>query len=342
MNAIDFKMELYNQIMDMRPRKKVNDMWSSVRCPFCGDSRKSLESTHFYVKINFRDDEPVFFICHRCDTSGIMTPSVLRSLDINDLALNSGLVSYNKIAMKNMKHTLGIINNNLDFTVPVADENDERNIFKKKYFDKRLEIDTTFEELAELKVIFKLGQFLRHNDIEKITVPKDKGQELHDKYLGFLTSKNEFINFRQVYDSKFRRYEKYSLFKNLDNTRKFYTIPNSVDLLTNKKITINIAEGAFDILGVYYHIFAKEKKNMIYTAVCGAGYVSVIKYFIKMGVIDNVDVNIFSDDDRHPNFYKALVRELSPWVNDINLFYNEKSKDFGMPKRFIKTVKKRI
>ena len=42
MNAIDFKMELYNQIMDMRPRKKVNDMWSSVRCPFCGDSRKSL------------------------------------------------------------------------------------------------------------------------------------------------------------------------------------------------------------------------------------------------------------------------------------------------------------
>jgi phosphomannomutase len=81
---------------------------------------------------------------------------------------------------------------------------------------------------------------------------------------------------------------------------------------------------------------------MIYTAVCGAGYVTVIKYFIKMGVIDNVDINIYSDDDRHPNFYKPLVRELKPWVNDINLFYNEKSKDFGIPKKDIKIVKKRI
>lgn len=338
----EFKIDLWEALMDIRPKHKVNDSLVSIRCPFCGDSRKHEDSTHFYVKVNMKEDTPVLFMCHLCDTSGILTPSVLRSLEINDLSLNSGLLIYNKTAMKNMKHQIGVTNNEFNFEVPVADANDERNIFKKEYYEKRLGIKTTFEELAELKTIFKLGQFLHHNEIEKITVSKEKGQALHDDYMGFLTAKNEFINFRKVYESKFKRYEKYSIFQNLDNTRKFYTIPNQVDLLSTKKITINIAEGVFDIHGIYYHLYEKEKKNMIYAAVCGAGYISVIKYFIKMGVFDNVDLNIYSDDDRHPSYYKPVVRELSPWVDNINLFYNEKSKDYGVTKQEIKIVKKRI
>jgi len=341
-NTEEFKIALWEELMGIHPRHKVNDSLVAIRCTFCGDSRKSAESTHLYIKVNMSEDEPVLFMCHRCDTSGILTPSVLRSLDINDLSLNSGLIRYNKVAMKNMKYHLGVINNEFDFKVPSPDPDDARNIFKKKYFESRLGIKTTFEEMVELKSIFQLGQFLKYNDIERLTVDPKKAKALHDDYLGFLTSKNEFINFRQVYESPYKRYEKYSIFKNLDNTRKFYTIPNQVDLLTNKKITINMAEGVFDILGVYYHLYNKEKKNMIYSAMCGAGYITVIKYFIKMGVIDNVDVNIYSDNDRHPGFYKALEKEISPWVNKVNLFYNEKKKDYGFPKKDIKIYKERI
>lgn len=342
MSTIDFKVDLWERLREIKPCYPHGTDQLSIRCPFCGDSVKSLSSAHLYIKIDMKSDIPVLFMCQRCDTSGILTPSVLRTLDVNDLNLNSALLTYNRAALKNMPVHLGMTNNEFNFKVPVADMNDERNIFKKEYFEKRLGVKTTFEELADLKVIFKLGQFLEFNEIETMTVGKEKAISLHNDYMGFLTAKNEFINFRQVYDSKFKRYEKYSVLKNLDNTRKFYTIPNEIDLLTTKRITLNIAEGPFDIAGIFYNVFDKERHNMIYTAVCGAGYVSVIKYFIKMGVIDNVDVNIFSDDDRGPGFYKKMVKELSPWVNEFNLFYNEKSKDFGVPKKDIKIVKKRI
>jgi hypothetical protein len=342
MSTLDFKGELWERIMELRPRKKVNDSLISIRCPFCGDSRKHTDSTHFYVKINMREDTPVLFMCHRCDTSGILTPSILRSMDINDLNINSGLVSYNKAATKNMNQQIGTHDNSLNFKVPIADANDERNIFKKEYFEGRLGIQTTFEELADLKVILKLGQFMKLNNVLKLTTYKEKGESLHNDYLGFLSIRNEFINFRQVYESKFLRYEKYPIVGGLDNTRKFYTIPNEIDLLSPKRITLNISEGSFDILGVYYHIYEQAKENMIYAAACGSGYESVIKYFISMGVFDNVDVNIYSDDDRDPSFYRQMVKSLKPWVNEFNLFYNDKSKDFGVPKDKIKVVKKRI
>jgi hypothetical protein len=344
MSNVDFKAALWERITDeIRPIHKHGLSQLSVRCPFCGDSSKHTESTHFYVKINMKEDEPVLFNCFLCGTSGIMTPSVLRSLQINDLGINSALLTYNKVAMKNMKYQLGIFDNNLELEVPVADENDERNLYKKRYFDGRLNIKTTFEELAELKVIFKLGQFLKHNEIEKITSPKDKAIMLNNDYLGFLTTRNEFINFRQVYtDNRGKRYDKYNVFNNLDNTRKFYTVPNQVDLLSTKRITLNISEGAFDILGIYYHLYEKEKENMIYSAVLGSGYVNVIKYFIKMGVFGNVDVNIYSDNDKSPRYYKPIIKELKPWVDNFTLYYNDKSHDFGVPKDKIKVIKKRV
>ena len=81
---------------------------------------------------------------------------------------------------------------------------------------------------------------------------------------------------------------------------------------------------------------------MLYVAVCGAGFLSVLKYIISMGLTCNVDINIFSDADRAPYFYKNIKKELSPWVNSINLYYNSKSKDYGVTRDEINLVKKRI
>jgi hypothetical protein len=346
MNPTEFKAELWDLLMtEVRPINPSSDKKQlAIRCPFCGDSRKHANSTHFGIKINVNnEDEPVFFNCFLCSTSGVLTPSILRTLDINNLSLNSSLISFNKKALKGMNTNLGMRNNEFDFKVELAETDDERNLIKKKYFEERLGVTTTFEELAELKVVFKLGQFLRNNKIEKLTVGKDKAVMLHEDYMGFLTVRGEFINFRQVDNKrKGKRYEVYKVFNSLDNTRKFYTIPNEIDLLTPEPVTINISEGVFDILGVYYHVNGMKKKNQIYTAVCGAGYVNVIKYFIKMGVFDNVIVNIYSDDDKSPYYYKDLAKELKPWVQEINLFYNERSKDFGVPKHQIRVIRKRI
>ena len=105
-------------------------------------------------------------------------------------------------------------------------------------------------------------------------------------------------------------------------------------------IIINICEGAFDALGIYYHIFDRESTEMLYVAACGAGFLSVLKYIIGMGITCNIDINIFSDADRGPGFYKKLYKELNPWVNNINLYYNRKSKDYGVTKNEIDTLAK--
>lgn len=340
MDAELFKRELKEELRSLTPCYVKGDS-ITIRCPFCGDSTKSIRSAHFGVKLNMDDlSQPIVFHCFKCDVGGILTPSVLRSLSIHDLSLNSSLLAYNKNAVGPI-NDLGMKDNEIKNEIPIA-EPTERNLFKKKYFDNRLSVSTSFEELSKLKIVFELSKYLEINDIEKVTCNRNKAIMLDSNYLGFATARNEFINFRKVYECNGQRYEKYTVFNELDNTRKFYTIPTSVDLLSNDTITINLAEGVFDILGVYFNVFKRESNNMVYTAICGSGYTNVVKYFIKMGVFNNVNLNIFSDRDRPPEFYSRMYSELKIWLNKVTLYYNDRSKDFGVPISQIKVLKKRL
>lgn len=334
------KLKLRNNILSLPSAKIVNETQIVMRCPICGDSKKDPNKARFNIKLNINDDEPIIFHCFNCEEAGFLTPSILRTMRINDLQLNSGLITYNNKTMGLVNKTLGIKNNDFNFVIPNPTDNLSTKS-KLKYIQNRLGIKFSIQELIDLRTVFHLGQFLKENDIQTLTVSKEKAKFLHDNYVGFLTTKNEFINFRDTTE-KYKRWDKYSIYKNLDNTRKFYTLPNDIDLLTSKKITLNIAEGVFDILGIYYHLYNKEQKNMIYTAVCGSGYISVLKYFIKMGVFGNIVINIFSDKDKVPSFYIELQEELKYWVDEINLFYNELDKDFGVTKDKIKLIKKKI
>ncbi len=333
------KILLREKLLEIPYTKLSSPTQIITRCIFCGDSQKNPHHGHLYIKLNLNNVEPILFHCFKCEIGGILTPSILRSFKINDLQLNSSLISYNKKSIRNNKH-LGVYNNDLNLKVPTPKYN-KKTLLKKEYIEKRLGIKIPIEELVDLKMIFNLGDFLEYNEIEKITVSKQKALLIHNDYIGFLTAKNEFINFRDITESH-DRYIKYNIYNNLDNTRKFYTIPNNIDLLTPNKITINIAEGVFDILGIYYHLYEKECNNIIYVGVCGSGFISVIKYFIKMGIFGNIDINIYSDRDHNPLFYKKLKEELKDWVSTINLFYNEKEKDYGFPKDRLEIIRRKI
>lgn len=340
MDKRELKLKLRNELLRVQSAKVTGPDQITMRCQICGDSIKDLSHGHFNIKINLNADEPVLFHCFRCDNGGVFTPSMLRSFKINDLSLNSGLISYNKQTMSLVNKSLGIVNNDFAFDIPIP-KDDAKTALKKAYIEGRLGCKFTIEELIDLKVVFNLGEFLKLNGIEKLTVHKDKAIRLHNDYVGFLTAKNEFINFRDITGNN-KRYDKYNVFNSLDNTRKFYNLPNEIDLLSTNDLVINIAEGVFDILGLYYHVYEQEKRNMIYTAVCGAGYISVLKYFIQMGVFGNVIINIYSDSDRLPWFYKTIKEELGIWVSQINLYYNQLGKDYGVEKDKIKIIKKRI
>jgi hypothetical protein len=334
------KESIMKYLLQTPNAKKINPKQIAVRCIFCGDSKKNKRITRLYIKINTEDNEPILFHCFNCPVEGILTPQVLREFDIRDLELSSELLTYNNAISK---YTKGIIkkDNEINIKIPVYNNIDARLEKKKNYIEDRLGIKLSFDELYKLKTIFNLYDFIEINKIEEFTMAMNYCDNIDENYIGFLSTRNEFINFRNIISDD-HRYIKYSIFKNLDNTRRFYTIPNKIDILTNNKITINIAEGVFDILGVYYNITERETHNMIYAAVCGAGYISVIKYFIEKGIFGNVDLHIYSDSDMDIDFYRNALDKKRIWIDNIKVFYNEKRKDFGVPKDNIKIIKKRL
>ena len=350
MDYRELKEEIKQKLKDeLEVAYPAGEFMMVVRCPFCGDSKKNPTKGHFYIKLNTRNEEdPIVYMCQRCTESGLFTPSIMRSLGVNDLTLNSALIVNNNKVIKSSRKALGVTDNSFNLKVPMPNEQDERNIHKLNYINKRMGLDLSFKEMVNLKTVFSLGDFLRHNEIT--TVPhmsRSRLKLIHDNYVGFLTVRNEFINFRNTHEDSNKRYEKYSIFNTIENSRKFYTIPNDIDRLSTRTITINLSEGIFDIWGVYHHIFDRERENMIYAAVCGSAYTSVLKYFIQMGVIGDVDVNIFSDSDRDKNFYKQMVKELKPWVNKFTVYHNtvydkNGKSDYGVSRDKINLIKSKL
>lgn len=342
MNEYETKVEIVDKLLSLPYAHRVNHNQIALRCAFCGDSKKDPRKTRFYVQTNINSDIPMLYNCFNCGVSGIITPQVLRTFEINDLSLNSSLLSLNKSISHKSAKSLKIKDNKLSLKVPIP-LNTKNNKDKKLYIENRLGRQFTTDELVQLKTIFSLEQLLVKNNINELTCNSDVANLLNDEYVGFLTVDNGHIIYRDITNKNKFRYNKYSIIPTLDTSKKFYTIPNQIDIVSSEPIYIHIAEGIFDILGVYYHIKNEKKKNHIYIASCDSSFLLPLKYFIGNGLIgDNIHIEMYSDSDHEPYFYHKLNKELKPWVNSIKLFYNSKEKDFGVPKSSINLIKKTI
>ena len=162
---------------------------------------------------------------------------------------------------------------------------------------------------------------------------------VNNDYLGFLAANNSHIVFRNIRDNKNLRYLKYEIFDEPSLGNIIYNIPGTRCDIFSDDVNLHVAEGTFDILGVYNSICHGNKINNIYSACCGSGYLNTIRYFIKLGFIGNLNVNIYSDKDKDPTFYKKTYLNIKPWVKSINIYYNELSKDYGVPKDEIEISK---
>ena len=340
MNTYEFKQGLMEELLTLPAAKRTKD-GVVVRCPSCGDSRKSKDHGHLHIKIDLRNDTPLIYHCFRCDEfKGIFNSSILRELDLYDNNLSSTLIQYNNSSIRKIKKSLRLKNNKLDIKNPQVKDTKLAED-KRKYLNERLGVDLSFEEWTQLKVVFNLIELLMENNLKEFTSSKEVIMSLHANYVGFLTTANEFVNCRCIYPDG-QRYYKYTLKEIIGDTKKMYIIPTEVDLLSTEKITINIAEGVFDILGIYLNL-SETHERQIYSAVCGCGFQTVVTYFIQSGIFgDNVRINLFSDKDKDRKFYDKLVEQISPFVGEIYLYYNEKGKDYGVPKEQIQLLETRI
>lgn len=311
-----------------------------VRCPYCGDSKTSNHG-HFSIRIDEHSSSPMIYRCFKCNDSGLLTAKTLDDLGLpvngdlqNSISLlnrTSGNSEYFKDKIKNFK-------------VPVPQDTAE-NAQKLDYLNKRLGLNMTYEECAEYKIVLSLVEFMRYNGIKvtkentgsSIAMPLRSIREFEEKYLGFLSANNNKITLRDFTPDQsgfFGRYYKITIDLMNQSPNTFYGLRNQFNLLYTDPIDIHIAEGTFDILSVYKNLPHTDSQNSLFFASCGYGFNTILKYLVYMGVTTDVNLHIYSDNDKSDSEHIRTLRKgnMDLWLDHViihrNGFPNEK--DFGV------------
>ena len=332
---------IFNKLLELPYSKKINDYQVSIRCPICGDSVKHENSAHCYVGL-IDGTGPLVYHCWINECSGMVDYEFLKSCGIYDNNIAVEIKQFNKLSSVNKQGGYKFITPSMTKNIKVPHIKDTKdNRYRLEYMRKRIGIDFDYDDMEQLRVIFSLKDFVELNEIPVPEKCYKVAKYLNNQYIGFLSMSKEYIVFRNLKNDNKLRYFNYPIFGQLNNSHRFCTIPTTANLLSND-IQLHITEGYFDILSVYYNIRNCNNIDNIYTAVCGSGYLNTIKYFIRMGFVNNLNIHIYSDNDKPLRYYKNIINDLNMWYKDINIYYNDNEKDFGVPKNRISINKIKI
>ena len=330
-------------IVDMllsQPRSHYNLDRTKImmRCPWCGDSRSNPNETNFNVRIPDDQVSQWLYICFRasCGKSGIINQDFLRMLGHDNYQANVYLARINKESRKNKKFNIKGKRAISNF----PNSNDKLNMLKLKYVNDRLGLELTNIDLMKLKINTNLEELYKLNYLK---IPERKSfyySQLSSHTVGFISSYNDYLICRNVSNNeKIKRYTILDIFEDdkSEEKFKFYVIPTHIDILSQEPIVINICEGTFDILSIYYNTdIGKDYDNTVYVAVCGSSYHSTITHLIRQYGLTDIIINIFSDSNIKPSEYENIHNSVKIYCNTIrtNVFYNDfhGEKDFGISK----------
>jgi len=335
--VLDFVEQFREALMDLpgpkRP-KAQNGREFILRCPYCGDS-ENKSHCHLGIKMF----PPFLFRCPRCETRGVVNKEFLSDINFHSTYFSGTIFKINKKLSKEFSknhkfdlkedYKLKNINLSCDINTKLAKE-------KIKYFEERSGIILTEDLISKFKLILDFKEFFRNNKfIRKTTLTVQNLIDLHENYIGFLSNDGNFITFRRINNKEnLYRYFDYNIYNLQSNTRRFFTIKNTIDLLIEKP-TINITEGIFDILGIYNLKNMNDKE--IYCAMNSKAINNIIKYFIKLGYL-NFNLNIYADKDVSFSKFKHMLQSnkfLSIIKPSVNIYHNSKDHDYGIKKENI-------
>ncbi len=324
-------------------KESSDSMQILIRCPFCGDSEKHNDSTHFSIKIDIEKGEPLLYQCFqpsfKCGVKGILTTEVLQKLGCTDMSVMLELSAHNKSISK----TLDRFNGKKKKDYRVFNLDNKMNNNKLKYINARLGLNLVTSDLKKLKIQLSLGDYLKINGITQLAFKERYCGMINQNTIGFISMYEDYIICRDISKDKVmgKRYINYSIRgkSDIDDT-KIYTLPCEIDLLSDKPTIINVAEGAFSILGAYYGTAVDRfnANNKIFSANCGTGYYGTISHLCRQYGLTNNIINIFSDSEVKIGTYEKLYKSLKKHMNivEFKVIYNTKKEDFGYPKSEIK------
>lgn len=322
--------------------EKVSQIQIRTRCPWCGDSHKNLRTGHLYLRINPDDNLPIVYNCFKCPASGVLKYNDLELFGIEDIELKSGMQYINRNADKFNANNVEFKDIHFDFKIP-----DVYDKYKIEYIENRLGLKFSDEQLKDMKVITSLKRFLIDNGIDEITCKPNMANLVERQYIGFLSNNGAYILFRDITDKHEIRWYKYPITKESQGQRIFYSMASSIDLYTLDRITINLSEGVMDCVSIVHNINDGNSENILNIAICGKFYTNTIKYLINTGFVgSNIIINIYADNDKTNDtsigYYRKIFKNISHLFGEMNVFYNLKYKDCGVPKSKILLQKYKI
>ena len=302
------KQDLLNLIKDnVEIFKTISNVEYSIRCPFCGDSKSNHKATHMYIRCDNNPTQPLLYNCFKCNSKGVVNRYLLKQLGIknaDNLDIVNDLKVINVYTAKNIEVDLG----NPKLQSPQYD-----------YLVYRLGDIFDINELEKFRIVWNINNLMPLISDKRIMhiLPNNLNS------ITFITEDKATILTRTFHQEN--GWKKLSLFKT--DYRSFYSIQTAVELFTENEITINIAEGIFDVISLYKHF---NSENSIFIAVLGSDYESAIKYIIQKGFVgSNINIKIFIDDNINEKMLKNNLRRYNWLFKDIKIFRNIKFKDFG-------------
>lgn len=314
-----------------------NGLFHTVRCPYCGDS-SNPNHAHFNVRIDLEDPKSSMgYNCFKCGVSGFVTPAVLNELGINVDSDTMGSLKY--LNTKYARSNKIKLNKTEPYDIPLSDTRVA--VSKLDYLNTRLGTNFSYQDCQNLRVILSLIDFITINDIRHIDgIPANKLNFYEQNYIGFLSSNKNLLTLR-LSNQKIpgMRYYKCKINPNNMDSNSYYAIPFAFDPLYSDTIKVHIAEGTFDILSVYANLNNRNTDHNYYYAVCGFGYVEVLKSIIRSGLTTGIELHIYADNDKKDDDIIRQIKKVpaaSSWFPRVIIHRNGSGcKDYGVPKNQI-------
>lgn len=309
----------------------------AIRCPYCGDSRNNPRATHFYISVPSNPDELSFYDCKKCPAHGVLTDSVLRKIGCNDATTMINMQIHNARVLKLPKYkTLKKIN-----IYPLNNNYIRNNVDNKQkldYINNRLGSNFSYKDILDLKIFLNLYDVINSNKLE-LTRYKSIVDDLDKYFIGFISFDNSFCGMRKITDKELyksinKRYINYNLVNKMDGSKAYYIIPTNVDVLNPTPIRIHVAEGQFDVLGIFYSLNDCNKYQNIYIAAGGKSYYQAVEFILtEIGII-NYEIHLYPDKDVNDYEFSKVINILNmlPCNKYIHRNIHTDEKDYGVPK----------
>lgn len=303
MNEIENNVDIF---------KKVSNIRYKIRCPFCGDSQKNLRDAHCYIKCDYENpNEPILYNCFlaNCNAKGKVDKNFMNKLGIKSKFID-------KISNERYSKISTIKKTNIDvLTGTPSLESPQVN-----YIEYRLGKGFNIKDYDSFKIIWDMNLIFPYISDQKIknSLPDNRNS------ISLLSDDKSTILTRGFEDKD--NWRKIKLLSS--ENKSFYTIKSIFNLFTDDIITVNIAEGVFDVLSIYKNF--NDGINSAYIATLGPDYISAVEYAIMKGLVgSNVIIKIYVDKEIDEKKLKFQLKKYRFFFKKIFIYKNIKYKDVG-------------